>query len=248
MEAARVAALRGHSVTLYEAGTRLGGQLFSAAIPPKKDGFRQLIAYYALMLRALDVTILLNTPCTPDIILAQNPDAVIIATGSFCCAFNTDSVCHGLMSYSRALNDIGQVGQNVVIVGGGPRGAEMADYFSREKRKVTILEKRRKIGFGLPTGIRFHLENRLKAAGVNMLTRTIVLDISPKRITVKSKGAVKEITGFDTVITAVGDTSNNELGMELNSFNRPVHIIGDAKEPRGIKAAIAEGVAVARRI
>jgi 2,4-dienoyl-CoA reductase-like NADH-dependent reductase (Old Yellow Enzyme family)/thioredoxin reductase len=248
MEAARVAAQRGHAVTLYEAAARLGGQLFSAALPPMKDGFRLLIDYYGRVLAALGVKIVLNTTCTADFVKAQNPDAVIVATGSHCCAFTSDPACLNVMSYARALNDIGQVGDNVIIAGGGPRGAELADYLAREQKQVTIVEKRKKIGFGLPTGIRFHLENRLKAAHVKMLTRTVVLDISEKRMQVKTKGSVKELTGFDTVITAVGDTSNNDLARDLRNFDRPVHVIGDANEPRGIKAAIAEGAAAARRI
>ncbi len=248
MEAARVAAQRGHQVVLYEAGARLGGQLFSASLPPLKAGFRQLIDYYNHMLTTLGVKIVLNSVCTPDIVKAEIPDAVIIATGSHCCVFNSDPTCPNIMNYARALNDISQVGDNVIIVGGGPRGAELADYLAGEKKQVTIVERRKKVGFGLPTGIRFHLEHRLKAARVKMLTRTVVLDISEKRISVKSKGSVMELTGFDTVITAVGDISNNELATELLDYPRPVHVVGDAKEPRGIQAAIAEGAAAARSI
>ncbi len=88
----------------------------------------------------------------------------------------------------------------------------------------------------------------MKATDVKLLTGTVVLDISEDRIKVKSKGIEKELSGFDTIILALWEEPNNDLGKELVNLKWPIYVVGDAKEPRGIKDAISEGALAARKI
>lgn len=248
MEAAKVAAESGHQVILYEAGARLGGKLFSASLPPGKKQFQKLIDYYAHRLAALGVNVIVNSECTTDIIKSEDPDTIILASGAKYSPKHLQNTKGKIMACEQALNNTMDLGNRILIIGGGPRGAEVADFFSIKQKQVTLVEKRKKIGFGLPTGVRYHLEKRLKAANVKLLTGTVVLDISEDRIKVKSKGIEKELSGFDTIILALWEEPNNDLGEELTNLKWPIYIVGDAKEPRGIKDAISEGALAARKI
>jgi 2,4-dienoyl-CoA reductase-like NADH-dependent reductase (Old Yellow Enzyme family)/thioredoxin reductase len=247
LEAAKVAREMGKKVRLYEAKPRLGGQVVEASAAPGKNIFQELISYYEHLLPLLGVEIKLNTQCTPEMVQRQRPDYIIIATGSSCCGLEPHQArCNNAMTYEEALNNLDKVGERVVIVGGGPRGAEIADYFATLGRDVTIVELRKKIGMGLPSGIRFHLEKRLRGAQVKFLTRAEVLGITADSIRVRKKGVEQSIDGFDTVILATGRTPNNSLAKELEQLNIPMFIIGDANTPRGIKEAISGGARAAR--
>jgi 2,4-dienoyl-CoA reductase-like NADH-dependent reductase (Old Yellow Enzyme family)/thioredoxin reductase len=248
MEAARVASEMGDRVTLYESKSKVGGQLAHASSPPMKNVFRELMEYYEYLLSVREVDIRVNTRCTAEIVEQESPDFVIIATGSQCRFFSSEQVCSQVMSYNDALSNPENVGDTVIIVGGGPKGAEMADFFSTMGKNVTLVEAKKKIGFGLPSAIRFHLEKRLQKSHVEFLTRTEVLSVDDGRVRVKTKGVDKEIKGFNSVIMAMGRTPDNRLAQELGELSIPVFVVGDAEAPGGIKEAIANGARVAKEL
>jgi NADPH-dependent 2,4-dienoyl-CoA reductase/sulfur reductase-like enzyme len=124
----------------------------------------------------------------------------------------------------------------------------VAHYFANQGRQVTIMEMGNKIGLGLPTSLRFHLERRLLESNVKLLTRTKLLNISERRVKIISKGVESELNGFDSIILATGEAANRTLAGELEGLDIPLFLIGDAKEPRGIKEAIADAARVAMEL
>ena len=249
MEAACSARALGHDVSLFEAGPELGGQVAAASVPPGKAHFIRLVQYYIGRLEELGVRVVTSTHCTAKMIEREGPDRVIVATGAVGRVDGIDlDPGTEVLTYMEALSRPDGVGPWVVVIGGGPEGAEVADTFSAMGRKVTLLELRRKIGLGLPASVRMNLEERLERAGVEIMTRTRVLRAGSESIEIERRKKRSEIRGFDSVVLAIGRTRVGGLAEELEARGLSVHVIGDARKPRNILEAIAEGAAAAREI
>ncbi|MFR3303707.1 MAG: bilirubin reductase, long form [Bifidobacterium pullorum] len=141
MEAARVAALRGHDVTLYEKTDRLGGQLGIAAVPPRKDEMNRATRWYERAVAAAGVNVLLDTEATPDRLIADGADEVIVAVGGRCATPPIEGVDmpHVMDSWKVLAGEQHPRGR-VVVIGGGLVGAETAEYIAQGDCEVTIVE------------------------------------------------------------------------------------------------------------
>ena len=141
MEAARVAALRGHDVTLYEKTDHLGGQLGIAAVPPRKDEMNRATHWYERAVVAAGVNVLLNTEATPDRLIADGADEVIVAVGGRCATPPIEGVDmpHVMDSWKVLAGEQHPQGR-VVVIGGGLVGAETAEYIAQGDCEVTIVE------------------------------------------------------------------------------------------------------------
>ena len=141
MEAARVAALRGHDVTLYEKTDHLGGQLGIAAVPPRKDEMNRATRWYERAVAAAGVTVLLNTEATPERLIADGVDEVIVAVGGRCATPPIEGVDmpHVMDSWKVLAGEQHPQGR-VVVIGGGLVGAETAEYIAQGDCEVTIVE------------------------------------------------------------------------------------------------------------
>lgn len=146
MEAARVAALRGHDVTLYEKTDHLGGQLGIAAVPPRKDEMNRAIHWYERAVAAAGVNVLLDTEATPDRLIADGADEVIVAVGGRCATPPIEGVDmpHVMDSWKVLAGEQHPRGR-VVVIGGGLVGAETAEYIAQSDCEVTIIEMMRQI-------------------------------------------------------------------------------------------------------
>lgn len=141
MEAARVAALRGHDVTLYEKTDYLGGQLGIAAVPPRKDEMNRAIHWYERAVAAAGVNVVFNTEATPDRLIADGADEVIVAVGGRCATPPIEGVDmpHVMDSWKVLAGEQHPQGR-VVVIGGGLVGAETAEYIAQGDCEVTIVE------------------------------------------------------------------------------------------------------------
>lgn len=146
MEAARVAALRGHDVTLYEKTDRLGGQLGIAAVPPRKDEMNRATRWYERAVAAAGVNVLLDTEATPDRLIADGADEVIVAVGGRCATPPIEGVNmpHVMDSWKVLAGEQHPHGR-VVVIGGGLVGAETTEYIAQGDCEVTIIEMMRQI-------------------------------------------------------------------------------------------------------
>ncbi|AOQ25019.1 Cinnamate reductase [Moorella thermoacetica] len=252
MEAARVAALRGHRVSLYEKSDRLGGHVVEAAVPDFKADDGRLLEWYKTELGELQVEIHLNQEVTPDFVQQQNPDAVIVATGSTpaipdIAGINKDKVT----TVSDLLLGKKQAGGRVVIIGGGLAGCETALWLAQQGKDVTIIEildDLMRAGIPVPYMNRMMLLDLLKMNGVKWLTETSVLEVTDDGVTLISKTYQRSTLPADTVILAVGFAADQRLYNALRDKIPNLYLIGDSREPRNILAAIWEGYEVGRGI
>lgn len=252
MEAARVVALRGHRVTLYEKTDKLGGHLIEAAIPDFKDDEERLLGWYKTELSDLNVKINLNTEVTPDIVQEKKIDAVIIATGSRpvmpdISGIGKDSV----VTATDLLLGKKKAGENVVIAGGGLIGCETALWLARQGKNVTIVEMAEDIllaGPQLCHANSLMILDLLKFHKINILTNAGLSEITEDGVVVTDKSCSKNRLSVDTVVIATGLKSDQELYRSIAATVPNLYVIGDARQPRNIMNCIWDAYEIARNI
>lgn len=241
MEAARVAALRGHQVTLFEKNDKLGGQLLYAVLPPYKEEWNTLISYLTTQMRRLKVEVRLNEEATAKLVEESKPDAVIVATGAVPIIPQIPGVeGKNVATAIDVLTGSKQVGQKVVIVGGGLIGCETAEFLDQKGKQVTILEMLPRIGDDIENFNRWVVVDRLTKAGLRMETEATVEAITERGVRVARNGGT-EFFEADSVVIAVGMQCEKALAQELEGKVSLLYQVGACVEPRQVKQAIAEG-------
>ncbi len=246
LEAAWVLASRGHKVTLIEKEDHLGGQACAAAVPRHKQGTARVIKYYITMCRKYHVEIILNTEATKDTVLAYKPDAVILSTGAR--PIMPDYKNEGI-KVLRALDVLnGDVipGQNVLVVGGGCVGLEAAEYMMTLMRKVTIAEMNASVSDDV-VGKAIFMED-ITNGGVKILTETKVTGLTIDGAVCALPDGEVTLTGFDTVVMAVGFEAYNPLEDTLKGKVPELYVIGDAVKPGKFQDAIKQAAELAIKL
>ena len=251
MEAAMTAALRGHKVTLYDKGNELGGKLLIASIPPYKDELQTLVKSLSSRVRKAGVEIKLKSDVGPATIEKENPDVLIMATGSTSLIPNIPGVAGpNVVLAEDVLTGAKTVSGNVLIVGGGMVGCETAEFLLERGKgvtQVTVIEMLNRMADNVSPTYRPFFLARLKKAGIKMETNTIVQEITIEGVNVEQKGVAGFIKG-DAVVLAAGFKSNPTLDEKNREKIAEVYVIGDCLKPRMIKEAIEEGFAIGRKI
>lgn len=234
MEAADALHKCGHTPVLCEAGDHLGGQFAIAGVAPRKDDFKKANDMAVKNLEENGIDIRLNTKVTPDVIVEEKPDAVIIAIGSSpivpgipgCDGANV--VCaHDLLSGKEV------TGKKAVVIGGGLVGIECAEYLAAKGVTVDVVEMREEVltelGSLRKIGTNFALPNE----PITILTKTTCKSIEEGKVLVECEDGTKELDA-DVVIMAVGSKSNDTSGLEekCKEMNIPYYVVGDASAPR----------------
>jgi len=270
MEAALTAFSRGHDVTLWEKGARLGGQLYYAAKPPGKAEFAALVDYYRNQLQAKGVKVVLNHEATVENIEAENADAVILATGARPAPLPFPVIAGDkVVSALDVLDGHPLPGKNVVIIGGGAVGCETAvligqigtmdaetlkflieneaetfdklvKLISRGTKNVTIIEALK--GFGRDIGIstRWGVIKNAGRLGVKMINQALAKEVNDSGVIIEKDGK-ESLIPADHVVAAVGVRPNNELASALQGKVPGVYVIGDAGVPGKVTEAIRQG-------
>ena len=246
MEAARVAALRGHQVTLYEKDNKLGGLLNLATIPPHKEELVNLINYLSRQVEKNGVQVKLGEEFTEATLETDRPEVVIMATGRTAPTpdipgIEKTNVCNIV----DVLTGAKRIGDRVLIVGGGRTGCETADFLNLKGKQVIIFEKEHRVGLGLGPTSRWTYILRFISDGVKMERDAEVTNITEKGVEIKRNGAAEFFEG-DTIILATGSQPNNKLAGQLKGkvWGR-FESIGDCVQPNGIAEAIETGFRVA---
>ncbi len=249
MEAARVAALRGHKVTLREKGDALGGNLIPASMPDFKQDYRILINYLSTQIKKLGVAIELGKEATPEQIQKMKPDVVFIATGSTPIIPEIPGVEKTkVVTAIDVLLGRKEAGESVVVIGGGLVGCETALYLAQKGKKVTIVEILDSIARDIPSPNRMHLLKLLTDTNVKILTETSVAEIMDNSVVIMNKYGKRSRLENDTVVLALGLKSNRGLEEALKDKVPEIYVIGDCVEPRKVLNAIWEGFRFARLI
>ncbi|MBI5969215.1 MAG: FAD-dependent oxidoreductase [Deltaproteobacteria bacterium] len=248
MEAARVARLRGHRVTLYEEDSRLGGQIEAAHQASFKEEVKSLVQYYLTVLKTLDVEIKLETRMTPERALAEKPDAIVIATGCVPCTPNLPGVhfSHVVQALDVLLGKV-QIEGQVAVIGGGTVGCEVATFLAERGAKVTLLEMLPYVANGIPRLLGKMMKDLMKNVGVHILTNRKVVQIEANRVVYEDSGRMASLP-VDWVVLAVGAGPRDDLVKPLKDLFPETYQVGDCLEPRKALEAIYEGARVAHQL
>ncbi len=248
LEAARVAALRGHRVTLWEKDTRLGGNMVAASAAEFKRDIRPFIEYLITQVTKLGVKIELGWEATAEQVLSGNPDAVILATGATPLVPRIPG-----MRQDRVFTAIDLLlgrrtaGDTVTVVGGGMVGCETAAYLAMQGKKVTLIEMMPQL---LPEKVtlspRVGLMELLSKGRVMVMVSTRLEEVTALgAIIAESNGSRKELPA-ESVVMAVGLKPRSKLHNSLRGKVEELSIIGDCVAPRKIMNAVWEGFHASR--
>ncbi len=250
MEAARVCAMRGHKVALYEKGVQLGGNLNAGGVPDFKAEDRRLIQWYEHELNELGVNIHKNAEITGER-LPEDAQVVFVTTGSFPKALDIPGIESSKVSTaSDILLGRKQAGEVVVIIGGGLVGCETALWLARQGKQVVVVEILDDIlsqGTAISSSNRAMLVDLLKYHHVVIKTASKATFITDQGIVLETK-AGKETVPADSVILAVGYESNNQLIHAIRNRASETYLLGDSRKVGNIRFAIWDAYEVARTI
>jgi len=250
MEAARVAALRGHRVVLYEKEARLGGQLNISVRPPHKEEIQTLIDFLTAQMRKLGVRVVLGKEVDGKTVLSEKPDAVVLATGAVPVkpVIPGLNLAHTAMALDILTKKATVKGDSVVVVGGGMVGCETAEFTASMGKKVCLVEMLGDIATDVPSRARILLLQRLAENRVEVLTNLKVEEVTKNAVVAIDKAWNKRVIPAETVVFALGSEANRRLADSLRGKVPELYLVGDCAKPRKIFEAIHEGSHVARQI
>ncbi len=244
MEAARIAASRGHNVTLYEKNSQLGGHLIEASVPKFKEDIRNYKDWLVGQMDRVGVKIVLGKEITPTALAEAKPEAVVIATGSTSFRPNIPGVDKPFVSSAiDVLLGKADPGDHPIVAGGGAVGSELALYLAQQGKDVTLVEMLPLIASDVAP-IRNAIISQLGDAKVKILTNTKIAAITDSGVTaISADKNLVNISG-DKIILAMGLVSDMKLYKDIHEKVAEVYVIGDSMEPRRMGEAIHEGYRV----
>ena len=250
LKAAEIAALRGHQVTIFEQKNQMGGRVRLGANPPKKDVLMEFIDYLVKKVKTLGVSIETGRAFTADMLDPAGPDAVVVATGASPEFPDWQGIDDsGALSVDDVLSGDADIGDKVLIVGGGGTGAEIADFLSEAGKKVTLIEMLEDIASDLIIHLQHYLKQRLGEKGVTIHTSAKVKELGKGYVMIEEASGVSKLSDFDSIILAMGsEKPNDAVYKALEGKVSELHVIGDAVRPREIIDAVYEGEEIAIKL
>ncbi|MGE5300948.1 MAG: FAD-dependent oxidoreductase [Acidobacteriota bacterium] len=246
MQAALLASQRGHEVILYEKDDALGGQLRISSIAPCKEEMEAALRHMEHMLDKTNVNVILHKAPTNKEILSHNPEAAIVALGSRPALPNVPGIdLPSVYNVRTVYEDAIDLGRNVVIVGGGDIGCETADLLAEKGMSVTIVEALEEVLHRMKEIPKQELLKRLKNKNVTILTSTKMTAIEAGKVIVVAQRGISKELPTDSVIFSTGSVSADSLAETLKGLVAEIYVVGDAKEPANLGAALRSATAVA---
>jgi len=248
MEAARVTALRGHRVTLYEKQDKLGGQLLEAIVPPHKDNMKPFLEYLTGQMTKRSVDVKLGVEATDQLISEAKPDVVVLAAGVITILPSIPGIGNASVVTAKEVLNGAKVGDTVVVIGGGLVGCETAEYLAKQRKKVTVVEMLDEVAGVMPLALRRMLLARLDYMKVTVLTSVKCQEFMKGSLSITNKEGQEKTIAFDTVVIAAGGSPDQALLEGLKGVVPEVYCAGDCVEPRGIAEAMADGLRIGLEI
>lgn len=253
MEAAITAKKAGHDVELYEASDALGGHLIEAGSHPFKQGIADLNKWYQHELARMGIPVHMHTKMTAQDVRATGCDTAILAVGSYHFVppipghdHEKAVVCYDVLMKKK------EVGQNVVVVGGGLTGCELAYDLARfEGKNVTLVEGLSDIlsaGPKVPNSVNMMLRLLLDEYKVNIVTEHMIAEVNDAGAVVKAKDGTLETIPADNVVFAIGLRPQPSMAAELLGSGVTVYEVGDGSRVGNIQTCTAAAYEVARAL
>jgi len=270
MSAALSARERGHRVTLFDRSHRLGGQLFLASAPPGREEFAALAGDLARQIALAQIPVVLNCEIDAERIREQSPEVVVLATGAIPLAppIPGSDLPHVVQAWDALARRVA-TGRRVAVIGGGAVGVETALFLAEKgtlcaegvkfllvnhaenpeairematcgTKQVTLIEMQDKMGRDIGKSTRWGMIQDLSRYGVQTVTQTTVVRITPEGLEVE-KDRCRERIAADTVVFAVGSTSYNPLQAVVEELNIDCRVVGDALKVARAFDAVHQG-------
>ncbi|MBN2038996.1 MAG: mycofactocin system FadH/OYE family oxidoreductase 2 [Spirochaetes bacterium] len=255
LEAARTAALRKHNVIIFEKNSEPGGQNITAGKPAGRQEITGVTRWLLSQVNKLDIDMRLNTEADVEMILKENPDAVVIATGSVPKErpFPGDYSFPDVVNTQQILNKEVEAGDKVLLVDleGHHQGAGTAEFLADYGKQVHIITSSLFAGGALgPLQDLFLARKRLAAKEITFTPDIAVLEIQQKvakGLSVYSNEMI-DFDEFDTIVLCAGNVSDDRLYFDLKGRVKELYRIGDCVAPRKTDMAILEGHRIGRML
>lgn len=250
LEAARVAALRGHRVTLFEKEMKAGGQLNLACVPPRKDEIKRAIHFLEHAVKRAGVTLRMGETADNERIKELNPDAVIIAAGARNASLPVKgaggaNVCDAW----SILEGTSQVYGRAAVIGGGMVGCETAEYLAEQGCKVSVVEALDEIAQGEGSTVLPAMMENFKRLGIEKFTGHTVKEILIDGLDCQTKDGIDVKIYCDYAVIAAGAKPVVYDAQELKDMGIAVYYAGDCVEKaRDISYAVKSGYDAANGI
>jgi mycofactocin system FadH/OYE family oxidoreductase 2 len=254
MWAQKIGIMRGHDVTLYEKGEQLGGQVLIAMKGSGREEFGVIIRNELNQLKRLNASIVYKKIVTPEFILEQEPDAVVVATGSVpkpCPVKGADGP--RVFNVWQILRGEAELGEKILFIDydGHHQATSSAEYLADQAKSVHVITPSLFVGAELgPSQDLYLTRQRLMQKGVIFTTDFAVMEIRDTDIhgfNVYSN-EWKVFGGYDTVVVAMGNQVEDSLYQALKGRVRELYRIGDCVAPRKVDMAIYEGYMVGKKL
>jgi 2,4-dienoyl-CoA reductase-like NADH-dependent reductase (Old Yellow Enzyme family)/thioredoxin reductase len=229
MEAAYVAAKRGHTVRLIEKEDQLGGVARVASVLKEKREFSGVIEFLENQLKKLKVGIKLGEDFSLQSTKEENADEIIVATGSspMIPRMNLRNNRYTIRFAKDVLENPEGIGRDIFILGGGSVGIEVAEYLYRLGKKVTVIEMLEKVCGDLGPLNRIDVLERIDQSPIELMLKTLVLELNDEGIKILKDGKEELLKPPDTVVIAMGAKPNP---ISVEGLKNQIHYIGDCKK------------------
>lgn len=242
LSVAWIAAKRGHDVHLFEKRPMIGGQLITGSRTGYKKEILSLIDFQKRQMELFGVRCHLNCKVTAGDVKTENPDVVVLATGSIPIIPAIEGIDKKMVFPFDVILNGGSPGRRqTVVIGGGPTACEVAYHLSEDGYPVTIVEMLPKIGKKLEAMTKKMLLSRLKKNNVRLMPGYKVNRIEKNLVVVVGMDRQERFIQADLVVVAVGNRPNRAVYDQIKALDLEVHRIGDCHDPRSAKEAILEG-------
>jgi NADPH-dependent 2,4-dienoyl-CoA reductase/sulfur reductase-like enzyme len=237
LEAARTLAERGHNVVLFEKETQLGGVLRAACVALFKSDLKKYLDWSIRMTtRNKNIHLKLSTEATLELIAKEKPDALILAIGNRPIVPNLTCQDKSRVILAHEVeNGETQTGDNILIVGAGLTGCEIALQYLQQSKRVTLIDAlpKEEIGSGSSPINAYAIFNMLEELNVDLRCRTKLIDITKDYSLVVRDGKEEKLLS-DTVFLSLGTRVNTEAINHLRTVVRECYIVGDGNGRQGL--------------
>ena len=249
LAAARMAAVRGHRVILIEESNTLGGLFRLATLAPGRQEAGDILAYFEAELARLQVDIRYQTLLTAGLLDEIVPDIAVLATGSL----PETPIIKGFSGTKMAIYSVVEVmggelpeGDQVIVLGGGQSALMLADFLAEAGKTVVVLNRGRHFGEEMSSNDRFYLRERLNRNKVQLYKNVVVEAFLPRGARFRAGEKTDVLEDINALVISEGMTAIRPDRRLFKDRATAVHMIGDAKEPRNLMLAIAEGEELGR--
>ena len=244
MQAAILAAEKGHHVTLWEKGNQLGGQLLLAVAPPDKDDLKGLLNYFKIQLAKSGAKVELNKEATPEAVKKFAPEAVIVGVGSSPFIPDIPGVKgDNVVTCRDVLAEKKKTGKKVIVLGGGYVGCETSSFLAKRGIDVTLVFRSSDIALDVKYWmLRSYYKNKLAGYNVKIMPQVKYGKITPKGLSLTDKEGKEVFLEADNIVLAAGSIPDKALGESLKGKYNEFYEVGDCIEPRRIREAIDEAI------